>query len=150
MSEELLRRTGGSDWIPYWEAARKRELRFQRCRHCLQWRFQPGPMCPSCLSMESEWALASGRARLVSWVVVRPPVLPAWKDRTPYPTEPVGWIVEQAGPEICLFSSDWPHVEGGRNPVKRFEESMAGLGEAVKQRFYCDNFVDLMGAGLPA
>jgi len=69
---------------------------------------------------------------------------------TPYPTEPVGWIIEQAGEEVCLFSSDWPHVEGGRNPLKRFEESMASLGERARQRFYADNFVDLMGAGLPA
>jgi len=67
---------------------------------------------------------------------------------TPYSAEPVGWIIEQSGPEVCLFSSDWPHVEGGRNPVKRFEASMAALDDAAKARFYCDNFVDLMGAGL--
>jgi len=67
---------------------------------------------------------------------------------TPYPTEPVGWIIEQVGPNVCLFSSDYPHVEGGRNPIKRFEEALAGVDDAVKQRFYCDNFVDLMGAGL--
>ena len=69
---------------------------------------------------------------------------------TPYPHEPVGWIIEQAGEEVCLFSSDWPHVEGGRNPLRRFEESTKDLGERAKQRFYCDNFVDLMGAGLAA
>jgi predicted TIM-barrel fold metal-dependent hydrolase len=68
---------------------------------------------------------------------------------TPYPAEPVGWIVEQSGPEICLFSSDWPHVEGGRNPIRRFEASLGDASETVKQRFYCDNFADLMGAGLP-
>ena len=68
---------------------------------------------------------------------------------TPYPHEPVGWIIEQAGEEVCLFSSDWPHVEGGRNPLRRFEASIAGLGERAKERFYCENFVDLMGAGLP-
>ena len=38
----------------------------------------------ACLSLASEWALASGRARLLSWVVCHPPVLPAWKERTPY------------------------------------------------------------------
>jgi predicted TIM-barrel fold metal-dependent hydrolase len=69
---------------------------------------------------------------------------------TPYPTEPLGWIIAQVGPEVCLFSSDWPHVEGGRNPIKRFEQSMGGIDETARQRFYCDNFVDLMGAGLPA
>ena len=64
---------------------------------------------------------------------------------TPYPTEDVGWIIEQAGPEVCLFSSDYPHVEGGRRPVERFEASLAGLDAEVRQRFYCDNFLDLMG-----
>ena len=69
---------------------------------------------------------------------------------TPYPTEPVGWIIEQTGEEVCLFSSDYPHVEGGRNPVRRFEVSMEGLGERAKTRFYRENFEDLMGAGLAA
>jgi predicted TIM-barrel fold metal-dependent hydrolase len=67
---------------------------------------------------------------------------------TPYPAEDVGWIVANAGPEVCLFSSDYPHVEGGRNPIRRFEANMADLDEAAKQRFYFDNFADLMGAGL--
>ena len=67
---------------------------------------------------------------------------------TPYPAEDVGWIVANSADEICLFSSDYPHVEGGRNPIKRFEESLSALSEAQKQRFYVDNFVDLMGRGL--
>jgi predicted TIM-barrel fold metal-dependent hydrolase len=67
---------------------------------------------------------------------------------TPYPAEDVGWIAANTGPEVCLFSSDYPHVEGGRNPIARFEKSLAGAGEDLKQRFYCDNFVDLMGAAL--
>jgi len=67
---------------------------------------------------------------------------------TPYPAEPVGWIIAQAGEEVCLFSSDYPHVEGGRNPIKRFEDGMNGTSPRAKQRFYADNFVDLMGAAL--
>ena len=62
VDEGFVRRTGGPDWLPYWEAGRRRELR----------------------SLASEWAMASGRARLLSWVVCHPPVLPAWKERTPY------------------------------------------------------------------
>jgi uncharacterized protein len=69
---------------------------------------------------------------------------------TPYPHEDAGWIIEQSGEEICMFSSDYPHVEGGRNPLGRFERSLARLPERAKQRFYCDNFVDLMGAALPS
>jgi predicted TIM-barrel fold metal-dependent hydrolase len=65
---------------------------------------------------------------------------------TPYPTEDVGWITEQSGPEVCMFSSDYPHVEGGRRPLERFEASLALADEDTKRRFYVDNFVDLMGA----
>jgi predicted TIM-barrel fold metal-dependent hydrolase len=45
---------------------------------------------------------------------------------TPYPTEDVGRLIERCGPELFMFSSDFPHVEGGRNPLKRFETSIAG------------------------
>lgn len=69
---------------------------------------------------------------------------------TPFPHEDVGWIIQNSGEEICLFSSDYPHIEGGRNPLKRFEDSMiaAGVSERGKRRFYRDNFIELMGAGL--
>ena len=66
---------------------------------------------------------------------------------TPYPTEDVRWIIEQAGPETVLFNSDYPHVEGGRRPIERFERSLGDLPESVRQAFYCDNFLSLMGAG---
>jgi predicted TIM-barrel fold metal-dependent hydrolase len=67
---------------------------------------------------------------------------------TPYPTEDAGWIIAQSGPEICMFSSDYPHVEGGRRPLERFEASLADTPEPAKQRFYGDNFVDLMGSAV--
>ncbi len=67
---------------------------------------------------------------------------------TPYPHEDAGWIIAHSGPEVALFSSDYPHVEGGRAPLKRFDESLARTPEADRRRFYADNFIDLMGAGL--
>jgi len=69
---------------------------------------------------------------------------------TPYPTEDVGWIIEQAGPEVVLFSTDFPHVEGGRKPVERFEATLGDASDDVRDRFYRRNFVELMGNGLPA
>lgn len=69
---------------------------------------------------------------------------------TPYPMEDVGWIVDNAGAEVVLFSSDYPHVEGGRRPVEHFEASLGDRPDEVRQRFFCDNFVELMGNGLPA
>jgi predicted TIM-barrel fold metal-dependent hydrolase len=64
---------------------------------------------------------------------------------TPYPTEDVGWIIEQAGRDVCMFSSDYPHVEGGRKPLERFETSLGDASEGVRDAFYRANFEDLMG-----
>ena len=44
-----------------------------------------------------------------------------------------------------MFSSDYPHVEGGRNPLKRFDASLAGIDDHALGRFFADNFRDLMG-----
>lgn len=67
---------------------------------------------------------------------------------TPYPHEDIGWLIQNAGEEIFLFSSDYPHVEGGRNPLKRFNDSLANSSMRAIDRFYSENFIDLMGAGL--
>lgn len=69
---------------------------------------------------------------------------------TPYPHEDAGWIIRNAGESVCLFSSDYPHVEGGRNPVKRFDSVLEGLPQSAIDGFYAGNFIDLMGQGLPA
>jgi uncharacterized protein len=63
---------------------------------------------------------------------------------TAFPTEPLGWMIEQAGPELFLFSSDYPHIEGGRNPLKRFESAMPNTDEDAKDKFYARNFADMM------
>ena len=69
---------------------------------------------------------------------------------TPYPTEDVGWIVREAGADLVMFSSDYPHVEGGRKPLERFEASLGDAGEEVRRQFYCDNFMFLMGRAATA
>lgn len=67
---------------------------------------------------------------------------------TPYPTEPTGWIIENSASEICMFSSDFPHVEGGRNPLRRFDNEVQHLSADLQDAFYRRNFEDLMGSGL--
>jgi len=67
---------------------------------------------------------------------------------TPYPPEDGGSIIEETGPEICMFSSDYPHVEGGRNPLRRFDNEVAGLTAEVQDRFYRTNFEDLFSGRL--
>ena len=67
---------------------------------------------------------------------------------TPYPTEPTGWVIKEAGNEIFMFSSDYPHLEGGRNPLARFEKSIEGISESDQDKFFRLNFESLMGSAL--
>ena len=64
---------------------------------------------------------------------------------TPFPTEPVGWMIEQAGEDLFLFSSDYPHPEGGRDPLGLFESALSGAAEEARDRVYSRNFADMMG-----
>ncbi len=63
---------------------------------------------------------------------------------TPYPFEDVGALIRESAPELYLFSSDYPHIEGGRNPIGRFEASLGELSETVRTAFYSENFAKLV------
>ena len=69
---------------------------------------------------------------------------------TPYPHEPAGWIIKQTGADVPMFSTDYPHIEGGRNPYRRFKDSLAAesVTEAERDAFYRWNFEDFMGKAL--
>jgi predicted TIM-barrel fold metal-dependent hydrolase len=69
---------------------------------------------------------------------------------TPFPGEPVGWMIEQGGAELFMFSTDYPHPEGGRDPLAKFEEAMEGVSPADQERFYRANMAELLGARAPA
>jgi uncharacterized protein len=64
---------------------------------------------------------------------------------TPYPFEDVGALLRESNPDLYLFSSDYPHIEGGRNPIGRFSSSLAGFDDAVLERFYSTNMGRLVG-----
>ncbi len=66
---------------------------------------------------------------------------------TPFPGEDVGRMIKDAGPELFLFSSDYPHPEGTDDPIGRFERTFEGIDEEAKERFYRRNFEDMMSAG---
>ncbi|MFX8605075.1 hypothetical protein ABTM12_19660, partial [Acinetobacter baumannii] len=60
---------------------------------------------------------------------------------TPFPLEDLGAMLDQSSPDLYLFSSDYPHIEGGRDPIGKFESHLAGRTEAVKAKFYTENFL---------
>ena len=65
---------------------------------------------------------------------------------TPYAFEDVGAMVRESNSDLYLFSSDYPHVEGGRNPLGRFEASLEGMSEEVLNKFYADNMSRLLNS----
>ena len=69
---------------PYWEAARAGRLELPRCTACERLHFPPQVLCPHCPGDALAWTEVSGRGVVYSWVVVHPPVLPAFRDRTPF------------------------------------------------------------------
>ena len=47
-----------------------------------------------------------------------------------------------------MFSSDFPHVEGGRNPLRRFDNEVQALPVETKDKFFRLNFENLMGSAM--
>ena len=62
---------------------------------------------------------------------------------TPYPFENACRLIEESAAELYLFSSDYPHAEGGRDPLGRFGRTLEGMDEPTLDRFFARNFLDL-------
>jgi len=60
---------------------------------------------------------------------------------TPYAHEDVGLLMDASSPELYLFSSDYPHVEGTRDPIGKFDKTLANHDESNKDLFYSENFL---------
>lgn len=73
-----------ADTRPFWDAAADQRLVVQRCSECGHWIWQPRPLCPSCHTPDPEWTDVSGDGAVVSWTVIHPPVLRAWRDDVPF------------------------------------------------------------------
>jgi uncharacterized OB-fold protein len=69
---------------PFWQGTARRELLVQACGACGEWRMPPRPMCPHCRSTQVKWEPTSGRARIWSYIVPHPPLLPAYAEVAPY------------------------------------------------------------------
>ena len=52
------------------------------------------------------------------------------------------------GKTTTMFSTDFPHPEGGRDPKAKFEDAMPGVSDADQQRFYYSNMAELRGPAL--
>ena len=114
------------DSAEFWAGCARGELLVQACGRCGRWRFPPRPMCPHCQSLDVEWVRVSGRARVWSFVVAHPPLLPAYAELAPYNVivvaleederiRMVGNLVE--GPDGAINAVDPASIEVGE-PVR--------------------------------
>lgn len=68
----------------YWGALREGRLEFQRCKGCGNAWLPPRSECPKCLSPQWQWDVASGKAKLISWVVYHHAYHPWFARKVPY------------------------------------------------------------------
>lgn len=66
---------------------------------------------------------------------------------TPFPGEDVAELVKISSPELYLFSSDYPHPEGAKDPIGHFERSFdeQDIDQKARDAFYEGNYKTLMG-----
>lgn len=66
---------------------------------------------------------------------------------TPFPGEDVAQMIAHSSPELYLFSSDYPHPEGTKDPIGKFEKSFdaCDVDQAARELFYEGNYRTLLG-----
>ena len=69
---------------PFWDGLKDGKLLYQKCKSCDHHWLPARQECPSCLEANYEWAQASGKGVMTSWVVYHTAFIPAFKDRLPY------------------------------------------------------------------
>ena len=62
---------------------------------------------------------------------------------TPMPNENVSQMIAESNPDLYLFSSDYPHIEGTQDPIGKFERTLDDADEDTKTKFYSENFLRL-------
>lgn len=82
---------------PYWDSLQQGQLSFQKCRRCGHAWLPARTECPSCLHADWHWVPASGRAKVVSWVVFHIAYHKAFEGRLPYN---VALIELEEGPRL--------------------------------------------------
>ncbi len=69
---------------PFYDGARQRELRVQRCRACGALRFPARALCSACLGTGAEWVAVCGRGEVFSFNVMHQVYHPGFAAHVPY------------------------------------------------------------------
>ena len=66
---------------------------------------------------------------------------------TPYPFEDVGDIIRRSDPRLYMFASDYPHTEGSKTPMERFDKFLEGHAAVDDRRLLLRQFRAPVRAG---
>lgn len=82
---------------PFFEAAKRREIRIPQCSACGHRWFPIAVTCPRCLSDQHEWVQLSGRGIVKTWAIYHRAFHPGWAKDVPYNVTQVNL---EGGPNI--------------------------------------------------
>lgn len=64
---------------------------------------------------------------------------------TAFPFEDVGTLIAHSNSELYMFASDYPHIEGGKDPLGSFDAFLANHNACTLDNFYVNNFRRVFG-----
>jgi predicted TIM-barrel fold metal-dependent hydrolase len=117
------------------------ELRFGVIETGANW---IGPLLQN-LDLYYEQSKAFARSKAFTSTAPRLPAPPSFYIRrnvrvSAFDFEPVDLFIERYGLEdVLCFSTDYPHIEGGKDPARRMYDCLARLGPEVVEKFFVKN-----------
>lgn len=117
------------DSAPFFEGARRGELRIQQCSETGRLIFPPRPFSPWAPAAKPIWRTVSGRGTLWSFVIPHPPVLPPFAELAPYN---VILVALADDPTIRLVGNLVARAGG---PINEIDPSEIEIGSAVRVVF---------------
>jgi uncharacterized OB-fold protein len=129
MGEGPLRPWIDEESAPFFEGARRGELRVQRCTASGRLVFPPRALSPFAPGAPLEWVAVSGRGTIWSFVVPHPPLLPFYAALAPYN---VIAVALEEDPTIRLVGNLVPRPGAGPNAI---DPASIRIGAAVRVVF---------------
>jgi uncharacterized OB-fold protein len=129
VSHEILLPWVDEDSKPFWEGARRGELRMQQCVETGRLIFPPRPMSPWGQHSEPTWTAVSGRGTIWSFVVPHPPLLPQFAELAPYN---VILVALDEDPRVRLVGN---LVTTGSGAINEVDPGEIRIGAAVRVVF---------------
>ena len=116
-----LPRLNEPDTAPFWQATKRKELRYPRCDACSALVFYPRRHCPACGSGSLSWHTASGRGRIYTFSIVRQSYHPFFRSQAPYV---VAWIDLEEGPRLLsnVLTDEVEAIRIGQEVTLEWEE----------------------------